>query len=559
MSLYTLGALGSLPILFALILLAVFHRSAKFSMGIGWIVATLLGLFFWNMNPGWWFSVAIYGALQATEIVAIIFGAVLLMNYLERSGAISTIRWHFSKIQGDRRVQLVLIGFGFVVLIEGVAGFGTPAVLAAPLLIGLGFPPLAAAVFGLFFNAPNPPFGVAGIPTVHGIGSVIGPELPSSVTTAEFLSSVTRWTGVLNGLTYSFWGILAIFLMIFWFGRKEERSVKGAFRATLPSVPFAVVLGLVTGFSNWLVSWFMGPELPDIIAGFTALGIGFTMARYDIMMPGQNWHFPGREEWPQLWTGGLPDSEMEAPVPSREMSVLRSWLPYVLVAAFLVVTRMPGTGMLEWLNGFKLKLLLQNTPELSFVSKPLSLPGVLPFLPIAVLTGFFHRLSFSQTISAWRESTTRIIEPALTLIVAVSMAQIMIQSSTNSIGRTGMMDALSRMLAGAAGKSLPFASPWIGALGGFVTGSNTSSNILFSALQYGAANDLGVQTSVIVALQNIGGGIGNLVSVLNITAVGGVIGIIGYEGYILRKTIVPTVIYGIIVGLFGLFAVYFIF
>ena len=556
MSLYTLGAIGSLPIIVAFVLLAVFHRTAKFSMGLGWAVATLLGLFLWSMNPGWWFSVSIYGALQAIEIVAIIFGAVLLMNYLERSGAISTIRWHFSNIQGDRRIQLVLIGFGFVVLIEGVAGFGTPAVLAAPLLIGLGFPPLAAAVFGLFFNAPNPPFGVAGIPTVHGIGSVIGPELPSNLTTAEFLSSVTKWTGVLNGLTYSFWGILAIFLMIFWFGRAEERSVQGAFRATIPSIPFAIALGLTTGLSNWLVSWFMGPELPDIIAGFTALGVGFTMARYDIMMPERNWHFPDRDDWPKLWGGGLPDSEMEAPIPSKEMSVLRSWMPYLLVAGFLVVTRMPGTGMLDWLNGFKLRLLLQNTPELTFISKPLSLPGVLPFIPIAVLTGFFHRLSFRQTISAWKESTTRLIEPALTLIVAVSMAQIMIQSSTNSIGRIGMMDAMSQMLAQAAGKALPFVSPWIGTLGGFVTGSNTSSNILFSALQYGAASDLGVETSIIVALQNIGGGIGNLVSVLNIAAVGGVIGIVGYEGYILRKTIVPTVIYGILAGLFGLCVIY---
>jgi len=111
------------------------------------------------MEPNWLLASAVYGALQVDIIILIVFGAILLMNYLEGSGAIATIRWYFGQIEEDRRIQVLLIGLGFMTIIEGAAGFGTPGALAAPLFIGLGFPPLAAAVFGLFFNAPNPPFG----------------------------------------------------------------------------------------------------------------------------------------------------------------------------------------------------------------------------------------------------------------------------------------------------------------------------------------------------------------------------------------------------------------
>jgi len=202
----SLALVGVIPIGVAFVLLAGLRWSAARAMGVGWLLAGGIGLTYWSMEPNWLLASAVYGALQAVDIILIVFGAILLMNYLEGSGAIATIRWYFGQIEEDRRIQVLLIGLGFMTIIEGAAGFGTPGALAAPLFIGLGFPPLAAAVFGLFFNAPNPPFGAAGTPVIGGTGAVIEPALSGSMGVGEFLSMISAWSGVITGITYVFGG-----------------------------------------------------------------------------------------------------------------------------------------------------------------------------------------------------------------------------------------------------------------------------------------------------------------------------------------------------------------
>jgi lactate permease len=158
--------------------------------------------------------------------------------------------------------------------------------------------------------------------------------------------------------------------------------------------------------------------------------------------------------------------------------------------------------------------------------------------------------------AAWRRSVEQVAPAALTLIIAVSMTQVMIQSQTNTADLLGMMEALSRALAIGAGGLLPLISPWIGAIGSFMTGSNTSSNILFSVLQYNAAETVELSRTVVVSLQNVGGGLGNMVSVLNVAAICGVVGITGREGDLLRKAIVPMALFALFAGLFGMLLSY---
>src|SRR6056297_2157804 len=216
---FTLALLAAVPIGVAFGLLVGLRWSAARAMGVGWLVATALGVTVWGMEAQWWAAAAVYGALQAFSIVLIVFGAILLMNYLDGSGAIATIRWYFRQIEEDRRVQVLLVGLGFMTIIEGAAGFGTPGALAAPLFIGLGFPPLAVPVFGLYFNAPSPPFGAAGTPVLGGVGAVVdGSMLPAGMEQFGFLNLVSAWTGVVTGLTYVFWGVLGVVLLAYWFG-----------------------------------------------------------------------------------------------------------------------------------------------------------------------------------------------------------------------------------------------------------------------------------------------------------------------------------------------------
>jgi lactate permease len=553
-----LALAASVPIAVSFLLLVGVRWSASKSMGVGWVLASVLGLAYWQMEPTWWIAAAIYGMLQASSIILIVFGAVLLMNYLELSGAITTIRWYFRGIEEDRRVQLLLIGLGFETIIEGAAGFGTPGALAAPLFIGLGFPPLGAAVFGLFFNAPNPQFGAAGTPIIGGVGAVIGDTLPASQSLGSFLDLVSAWSGVMTGLTFVFWGLLGVFLLTYWFGDEAERSLRGAARATAEIGPFATVLGMSAGLTQWAVAWFIGPALPSIAAGFVAFAVGIVLADRDILIPDDRWAFPDRSHWSDQWLGGLNLGEINQTEPKKQMPVLLAWTPYLLVGGVLLVTRWPTFDLVPVLQQFTVGVSSILGTELSWELAYLYLPGTMPFIPVAVLTGLLHRMDTGEMVDAWGESIRQVVPAALTLVVAVSLTQVMIQSATNSAGFIGMMTALSQALAMGAGAALPIVSPWIGALGTFVTGSNTTSDILFSVLQYDAAVDVSISPTLTVAIQNVGGGIGNMISVLNVAAICGVVGISGREGDIMRKTVVPTVIFALFVGLVGTLLIYFV-
>jgi len=560
----TLAVLAAIPIAVAFGLLVGLRWSAARAMGVGWLVATALGVTVWGMEAQWWAAAAVYGALQAFSIVLIVFGAILLMNYLDGSGAIATIRWYFRQIEEDRRVQVLLVGLGFMTVIEGAAGFGTPGALAAPLFIGLGFPPLAAAVFGLYFNAPNPPFGAAGTPVIGGVGAVIEGSLPADMAVLEFLDLVSAWTGVITGLTYVFWGVLGIYLMSYWFGSEGERSLTGAVGPTLEIAPFAVLLGALTGVTQWLVAWFIGPALPDIAAGFVTLGAGLVLANRGVLVPDSTWDFPDRDSWTDTWRGGLDLDELDNDEPKKEMPVLLAWTPYLLVAAVLLVTRWPtlqvgGEQIVAVVQSYAVGFDVFGYEDLNWSLRYLYLPGTMPFVPVAILTGWLHGMDGSEMAEAWRESFRQIAPAALTLVVAVSMTQVMIQSATNPGDVIGMMSALSQIVAEGAGAALPLVSPWIGTLGSFMTGSNTSSDILFSVLQFEAASQVGASRAVVVALQNTGGGIGNMVSVLNVAAICGVVGITGREGDMLRKTLVPTVVFAVFAGLLGMLFSYVLF
>jgi lactate permease len=441
-------------------------------------------------------------------------------------------------------------------LIEGAAGFGTPGALAAPLLIGLGFPPLAAAVFGLFYNAPQPPFGAAGTPVIGGIGAVIDAEtLAGGPAVPEFLRDVAGYTGLVTGTTLVFWGLLGIFLMLYWFGPEQQRTVRGALRGTWPVAPFALLIGSLAGVSQFLVAWFFGPELPDIAAGFAALGAGILLSRLGVWVPRDRWEFPERDRWPSLWLGGLDPRKLAVRQPESRMPAWVAWTPYVLVALVLLVTRWPGLGLVGRLQEYSIGVDGILGQDLSFSLRYLYLPGILPFIPVAVLTGFLHRMRTRAVLAAWRHTAKQIVGPAITLTIAVAMTQVMIQSAVNRIDQPGMMEALSRMVALGAGAAIPLVAPWIGTLGSFMTGSNTSSNILFSVLQHDAAAVVGLPRTILVALQNVGGGIGNMLSVLNVAAICGVTGMTGREGSILRKMLLPTLVYATFAGVAGLLLV----
>ena len=160
-----LALLAAVPILLTIILTVGFNMSAKKVLPIAWAVIVIIGFTYWQMDVQKIAAFSIAGFLGSIDTLLIIFGAILLMNMLNTAGAMHRIQGMFNGITEDARIQLVIIGFAFSAFIEGAAGFGTPAAIAAPLLIGLGFPPMAAAVACLILNSTPVPFGAAGTPT----------------------------------------------------------------------------------------------------------------------------------------------------------------------------------------------------------------------------------------------------------------------------------------------------------------------------------------------------------------------------------------------------------
>jgi lactate permease len=554
-----LALAGSVPIVVVLVLLVGRHWPAARAMAVGWALASALGLLVWRMEPGWWAAAAVFGALQAVEIVLIVLGAVLLMNHLRGSGAFGAIHDHLTSLARDRRVQLLLIGLGLVTLVEGAAGFGTPGAVAAPIMIGLGFPPLAAAVFGLVFNAAQPPFGAAGTPVIGGLGSVLDASvLGDGPEASAFLGDVTAWTALVTGPTLAAWGLVCVFLLALWFGDEHERSLRGALRSTLPVAPLALALGTVAGATQLAVAWLLGPELPDIVAGFVTLGVGVVLVRRGVLVPREPWSLPARDAWPGTWESAQAGPRPRAPAAGdrrARMPVALAWTPYALVAAVLVATRWPGLGLGDLLREPTLQVSHLLGQDLAWSIRPLANPGVVPFLPVALLTVVLHRMDRRSVAAAWRRTGRQLASPALTLAVAVSMAQVMIRSASNALDQPGMMEAISASVAAAAGGLLPAVAPWIGALGAFMTGSSTSSNILFGALQLEAAAEVGVSRTITVALQNAGSGVGNMVAVLNVAVIAAVVGMTGRESRILRLALVPTLLLAAATGAAGMLLV----
>ncbi len=545
MSIAVLALAGSAPILAVLLTMVLLRWPAMRAMALGWLVASALGLLVWRMTPRWWAAAALYGALQAVDIILIVFGAILLMNHLQASGAIARIRAHLSARVQDARVQLLLIGVGFMTLIEGVAGFGTPGALGAPLLTGLGFPLIAAAAFGLFFNGPNPPLGAAGVPVNGGIGSVIDESvLLGAIEPAAFLRGVAGWTGVFTGSTLAIIGLLGVFLLLYWFGDAGERTVRAAWRGTRPVAPLALTLGGLAGVTQFAVGWLMGPELASAVAGLVALGAGLFLVKRGLLIPRDPWRLPAAP-----FADDAPAAKV--PEPPASLPLWLAWAPYILVVALLFVTRMPGLGLREFLQRPELRWERLLGEDITYSVRPLFIPGVIPFIPVALIVAMVHRLPPATALGAWRRSLGQTARIALTLLMAVSMAQMMIRSASNLRSLPGMMQALSLALAEAAGPAQPLVAPWLGALGAFITGSSTSSNILFSALQHDAAASLGLPRTLIVALQNAGSGLGNMISVLNIAAVCGVLGLRQAEGRLLRRLLIPTAALVALVGLAG--------
>jgi lactate permease len=532
-----LALLAFVPVLFTIVMMAMLNRPARRVLPVSWLLSAAIALAFWKIELRQALGYSIFGALKALDVLLIIFGAILLLNTLKASGALTAISRGFSAISPDRRIQAIVIGWMFGAFIEGASGFGTPAALAAPLLVGLGFPPLAAAMITLVYNSTPVSFGAVGAPIYGAMSTLSFPIAEGEI----FMEGMIRYVAMTHSLIGLLVPLIGICLMTRIFGRRRS------FQEGLAAAPFALFAGMAFVVPYMISSIYLGPEFPSMVGGLIGLPIVITAARRGFLVPAQVWTFAAEEEWPPEWRGAVRMEVSAAKVPSLR----QAWLPYAAIAVILVLTRLPGLGLRQLLNNPALSFPnILGLKGLSYSLKWAYIPGIIPFALVALAVQFLSAANRSSMRKVWSTTFRQISGAAVALFFGVAMVQVMLRSAENPLGISGMMRVMAEAAAAVSGRAFLLISPFVGVLGSFMTGSNTVSNILFTSFQYDTALLLALPPLFMVVLQVVGGAVGNMVCVNNIVAVSATVGLEGVEGLIIRRNIIPVLIYALLAAAF---------
>jgi lactate permease len=490
------------------------------------LAAYLLKVFWFGDAPRLVHATVVQGLLEAWTPILIIWGAILLFRIMDASGAMAVVRTWLNGISVNPVAQLMIIGWAFSFMIEGASGFGTPAALAAPILVGLGFPPFRVAVFALVMNSVPVSFGAVGTPTWFGMGQL-------GLTEQQLLATGFR-TALINGAAARVVPALALRVMLPW------REI----RANLGFVVLAVLACTVPYVALAAVSY----EFPALIGGVVGLIVTVLTARRGVGLAGP------RDE-------AVPAAE-RVPLPALVKALSPIWIT-VLV---LVATRVEQLGLKALLTdprpvftaGLGPLGQLSVSPALvirltdifgapvAWNFQALYVPALIPFFLVSALSVLVFRMSRPQARAVLDDTRRRMRNPILALLGALVMVKLLMAGDGDS-----MVITIGDAFAAAAGPVWPFVASYLGALGAFFSGSATISNLTFAGIQDSIATGLGLDRTVMLALQAAGAAMGNMVCINNIVAVCSILGVVGREGDILKKTVVPMLVYGVVAAVVG--------
>lgn len=408
----------------------------------------------------------------------------------------------------------------------------------------------------LVFNSFPVTFGAVGTPVIIGfkyLTGMVDAAVASAVPGLNFQSMemfnavVGQWATVMHiPMIY----ILPLFMLGFmtrFFGEnKSWGEGLGAwkfslFASTAFSVPYL------------LTAWFVGPEFPSLLGGLIGLGVAIMGAKSGFCVPEKTWDFGPASSWDAEWTGTV--SAENSGEFKAHMSQARAWTPYILIGLILVVTRIPELGLKGMLAGVSIPFKsILGFDSVNASIKYLYLPGTIPFALVAVLTIFIHKIPGDKAATAWKEAIAKMKNPTIALFFSVALVSIfrgsgIADATLNPNGYLSMPLALAEAVSGLAGQTWPMFASFVGGLGSFITGSNTVSDLLFAEFQWGVASSLELPRQIIVAAQGVGGAMGNMICIHNIVAACAVVGLSGMEGMILKRTVWPFLLYGLVVGI----------
>ncbi|WP_437566232.1 L-lactate permease [Sorangium sp. So ce542] len=554
-----LAALASIPILTALVLLAGLRWKASRAMPVCALAAGAIALLAWRVSPIRALAAVVEGGFITVSILYIVFGALFLLAVMKASGAMGALQASLAGVSRDRRVQAVLIAWHFGSFIEGAAGFGTPAAITAPLLIGLGFPALAAVTVALVGDSTAVSFGAVGTPMTVGMGQGLVGLSERAGAVAPDAAAIGRMVALYDLVIGTCMPAVLVLILAAGFGGRR------GLRDGLQAVPFALATGLAQAATAAAVAWTLGPEFPSLVGAAVGLLVALLLASRGLLVPRQIWDFPpapaggaatveaaateatGRGA--ELSSAALPAPPREAPAQPGP-SLGRALAPYLLLAVLLSLTRVRALPF-----GAALAAVSVGPGELfgtgiSAGLQPLHSPGAVfavTTLAAAALLGLSGRAVGRAVVDAGGVAA----RTAVPLLAAVITVRLFIHSGVNAENLPAMPLALADVAARSVGGAWPSVAPWVGALGAFIAGSATFSNMLFALFQHGVAVDAGHDPIVILALQGAGAAAGNMVCVHNVVAACAVAQILGREGQVIRRTAVPMIVHVLLAGLMG--------
>ena len=471
-------------------------------------------------------ATAASGLVSTLTPITVIFGAIMFNRMMETTGCIDIIRKWLANINPNPVAQLMIIGWAFAFMIEGASGFGTPAAIAAPILMSLGFNPLKVAIFTLVMNSVPVSFGAVGTPTWFGFA-------PLNLTPENILE-IGRQTGIMHFFAGFIIPVIGLSFIVPWAEiRKNIVFVYISILAcTLPYVALAMI----------------NEEFPSLVAGAIGLLISVFAANH-------GWGLS--KDYPK-------DTNVEK-VPF--VQVAKALAPLGMLIGMLVITRIKQLGIKGLLTSsepwfsFSLPGLsdITVTQSLTIVFgnifgeavsekyQTLYVPAWIPFVITVWICILLYQTKFKDAWAFYVGTFNQTKKPLLALMGALIMVKLMMVGGDDS-----MVKIIGKEFAAMAGDNWIYFSPYLGAIGAFFSGSNTVSNLTFGPIQQQIALDTGLSVTLILALQSVGGAMGNMVCINNIIAVCSVLGIDKSEGAIIKKTVIPMTIYGVIAVLAAL-------
>ncbi|MFP4523393.1 MAG: L-lactate permease [Candidatus Nanoarchaeia archaeon] len=530
-----LAILALLPIILVIVLMGFFSWSAKRAMPLAALISFIIGLVVWKMPLRQLGAAIIVGSLTALDVLLIVFGALCLLAVLKKSNSLDIILSDFKQLTHDSRIHILLVGWLFVAFLEAVAGFGTPAAITAPLLFVLGVPILGAVAIPLMFEAIPVTFGAVGVPITIGIASGI----PSLTNIA--LQKITWYAALLHGIVGLVYPLLILGFATRFFS--EEKSWKIGFGAW----KFALLTSISFLIPYLFSAYFLGPELPSVFGSIVAIGVSLLAVQKGWFLPKKTWSFKQGFKTKKLTQHSFNYKEQ-----------LRAWGLYIIIALILIITRLPFFKIGLWLQKCTIGVSNVLGTNLSYSLAILYSPGTLFFF-VAIFSGLFlFKLKPKIVAHELFHVIKKLLPIAIVLLFTLVLVKILVHSDINASGLQSMLLVPAQYLAQAVGKFWFFFAPFVGSFGAFISGSNTISNLLFGSFQFQVASSVGVGTLLILALQAVGGGIGNMICIHNIVAACSTVSACGNEGKIFRVTIIPSLIYAAFIGLIGLLIVFFV-